>query len=223
MGERRDIFEGDQRDIFGISRERREETDSIKVDLLLLRSKRKGVQPREMLLKFFDPRPLKEVYGSEFIEKLKDDIKNLPEYDLAEEESFTRAKGDIEAIYRSVSSLEYEKDNKTEKLKELEESKRSHWQEAGLFSYEIDSNNHLNIHIPPTEKPPAPSKFKEAIAKIIEILKTDDSIKEVRASSMLLEHPAVQRMGFNIDEESDEGNIPNFKMTKEEFINKFDK
>lgn len=223
MKERPDNLTISEKDIFGVSRERREETDSLKVDLLLLRCRRKGIQPREMLLKFLDPRPLKEIYGSEFVEKLKSDIENLPEYDLLDEKDLIRAKADTEAIYGTVSDLEYKDDKQAERLKELEEGKRSHWQEAGLFSYEIDSNNHLNIHIPPTEKAPAPSEFKEAIAKIIEVLKANESIKEIRASSILLEHPAVQRIGFNIDLESDEGNLPNFRMAREEFINKFEK
>jgi len=208
-------------DTFGISKERREQTDNRKLDLMLRRCKRKKIQPRDFLIKSVNIGETEKIYGPDLTSKIIEKLKNLPDYNLEDEEIFQQAKKDLLEIMTPIINIEFERGDRANEIQELRREVQKNWREAGLFSYEIDDRHFLHLHIPPIEKIPSLRQLKKSLSKIANIVKENESILQVRASSLLLEHPAARRIGFKVDPELDKGHLPNFRMGREEFINKF--
>ncbi|MFA6272040.1 MAG: hypothetical protein WC693_02930 [Patescibacteria group bacterium] len=210
-----------QANTLGLTKERRIETVSNNIDLILRRCRRKGIQPRDMLLKAFDKGQAANGQLTGFIEELINAIYALPDYDLTESEGYDQAFVDVQQIYAKVIDFEYSGAPEYNDQQEHEQETRQHWQDAGFFNYELGEQHELILHVPPTVEAPNLSQIRSSIQNLIGVVKNDSDIQEVRGSSLLLEHPLFGRLGFKIDTENDNDFYPNFRMSREDFLNRF--
>ncbi len=209
-----------------LPRERKLETADVNIDLMLRRCIRKGIQPREFLESSIGASNMVnvELYGQEEANELLRLIGELPDYDLHDPDDVERARLVLRDILRPILELEYEDADIAERIRERQRSDESLWGHAGLFAYEVDDHpkgKALVLHVPPTSTSPGLRELKESLSDIATILEADPSITQVRASSLLLEHPLASRLGFVIDKKSDKGMRPNAHMSSAEFCQRF--
>lgn len=209
--------------ILGLTKERRIETVATNIDLILRRCQRKGIQPRDMLMKTFDKGQEANGQLTGFIEELINAINALPDYDLNEKENYDQAFIDVEQIYAKVIDFEFSGAPEYNDMLIHEQEARQRWQDAGFFNYELGEQHELILHVPPMAEAPNLSQIKSSFQNLVRVIEDDEAIQEVRGSSLLLEHPLFSRMGFKIDGENDDDFYPNFRMSREEFLRRFKK
>ncbi|OGY84020.1 MAG: hypothetical protein A2898_01995 [Candidatus Kerfeldbacteria bacterium RIFCSPLOWO2_01_FULL_48_11] len=211
-------------DRFGLSKERRLETVDTNIDLLLRRCQRKGIQPREMVLKgFHDRQKMNEQLGDDLAADIYASVTGLPDYNLDDEIARAQAYQDIQRIFSRIIDFQHSNAAESRVQREQERQAQEHWKQAGVFSYEIGRQNELVLHVPSMTEPPQPGQLKDSLRQLADTLEQEPDIKEVRGSSLLLEHPIARRLGFEIDPGSDEEFVPNFRMSREEFLKRFGK
>lgn len=211
-------------DGFGLTKERRMETIGTIVDLILRRCRRTGVQPRDMMLRSFQDRgELNERLG-DLANQLHERMNTLPDFDLDNPNERSQAAVALQELYQEIISQQFTNPNgpiAEQHQQDVESRKR--WNQAGIFSYELGEKHELVLHVPPMADTPRPQQLKNSLSELAGVVAKDADIKEIRGSSLLLEHPIAKRFGFTIDDESDEGVNPNFRMSREEFLERFGK
>lgn len=225
MGER--FFSPERRremETYGLSKERWVETNNVNVDLMLRRCIRKGMQPRELLTLWFSERFEqfeKRESWSDSIQALHDGIQRLPDYELDDQASHAQAQQDLEALYAGVAELRFDKGHENVQPTG-ERHLREGWHPVGMLAYEFFPKypEILYMHVPHMDESPSAGEMKDSLRQLAEVVAHDENIKEVRGTSLLLEHPIAKRLGFVI-EEYDSGSMPSFQMTREEFLEKF--
>lgn len=203
-------------DGFGLTKERRFETVNTNIDLMLRRCKRQGIQPREMMLRSInDSEEINTRFG-EMAHDIYERVKAISDFDLENTESHSQASEELQSIFSMLIEQQFSGN-------EREVQARKHWQQVGIFSYELGENHELVLHIPPMTDSPQLNQMKDSLKQLSELIEKDQDIKEIKGSSLLLEHPLAKRLGFEIDTESDEGFNPNFRMSREKFLELFSK
>lgn len=189
----------------------------MKVRGMLEQCQRKGVQPRELLLKAFESKKITDNLTQTLYEVAFAKLSNMPDYDLSVQTDYVRAKKDImDVITPFVEREEGNHDVPTLDMK-------ANWVNVGVFSYEYGPDNEIILHVPPMKDNPGLHQLKDSLHSIAEVLKNNLSIIEVRGNSLLLEHPLAKRLGFIIEDSLEAGVSPNFKMSRDEFIERFGK
>ncbi|MFA5134419.1 MAG: hypothetical protein WC505_01370 [Patescibacteria group bacterium] len=211
-------------DGFGLTKERRMETIGTNVDLILRRCQRTGVQPRDMMLRACKGRQeLNERFGG-LADQLHERMTALPDFDLDDPDGRSQAAAALQEMYEEIISQQFnDPDGPIVEQHRRDIESRKQWQQAGLFSYELGEQHELVLHVPPMTEAPGPQQLKDSLGELAAVIDADPGITEVVGSSLLLEHPIAKRFGFTIDEESDEGFNPNFRMPRDEFLTRFGK
>jgi hypothetical protein len=180
----------------------------LKAGMILLRCQRKNIQPKDMLAKVFSDSGRTDPLALKLIKIISD----MPEYNLDIRTDFNSAREYITNIFTIIIE-----ENPEGQVINDNESK-SKWIDTGFFSYEVGESDDILLHIPSTTESPKLSQIKKSLSKIATFLRENPDIIEVRGSSLLLEHPVFIKLGFTIDFDSDDGFNPNFKMSREEFL-----
>jgi hypothetical protein len=189
----------------------------MKVRAILEQCQRKSIQPRDLLQKAFEDKKRVDDFAQNLYETAFVKLSSMPNYNLNDHVEYVRAKKDIMNIITPfVDTEECGHDVPTQDMKE-------NWVNVGVFSYEFGLDREVILHVPPMKNNPGLHQLKESLHTIAGIIKNDINIREVRGSSLLLEHPLAKHLGFKIDEESDGGVSPNFKMSREEFLERWGK
>lgn len=209
-------------DGFGLTKERRMQTVGTNVELILRRCERKNVQLRDLMLRSFKEREeLNERLG-DFAGRFYERLLALPDFDLADSNERTQAAEALRALYEEIISQQFlNMNNPIVEQHQQDIESRKKWHTAGFFSYELGEQHELVLHVPPMEESPRPQQLKDSLSELATVVEGDPEISEIRGSSLLLEHPVAKRLGFTIDNESDEGFNPNFRMSREEFLKRF--
>ncbi|MFH1235876.1 MAG: hypothetical protein V1685_02975 [Parcubacteria group bacterium] len=214
----------DAGDDFSLLKERRLETVDTTVGLLLRRCQRKGVQPREMVLMGFqDRQKVKEQLGDDLAAEIFAAVSSLSDYNLDDETARAQAHQDIQRIFSRIVDFQHSNTAESRMAREREGRPSEDWKQAGIFSYEVTDQHELILHVPSMAEAPQPGQLKDSLRQLADMLEQEPNISEVRGSSLLLEHPIAKRLGFGVDPESDEGFVPNFRMSREEFLKRFGK
>jgi hypothetical protein len=216
MGENGPIGDSNQAEKL-ITLERHQAADNFKIDLILRRCERKNLQPRQFMLESIKESKLMKMISQEQTDKIEKEMSQLPDIDLSVKEEREDIQRRIFDIMQPVILATYENNE----IKQRETEDRAKWENAGLFSYElVDEGERLILHVPDTDSGPGRAEIIQSLETIADIIRQDEKgkIKEVRASSLLLEHPLAKRLGFHINEESDEGFAPNCSFKVEEFL-----
>ncbi|MFA5069827.1 MAG: hypothetical protein WC528_00945 [Patescibacteria group bacterium] len=214
------------KDAFGVDLERRKEMMDLDAELVVRRCLRKKLQPRELLKLKFDPTDPFMIgrYSEEKIHETLESVDNLRDYDLKEKTDYEQAVDAVGLIFNNLAEFEFADQGRLRHASEGIMESMKNQKEAGILQYELrnkDGHISLMIHVPPQAENLTRGKLREARQRLAEVVKNDVSIEEIEGSSLLLEHPLVRKLGFEIDQESDEGFTPNFHMAREEFLERF--
>jgi hypothetical protein len=189
----------------------------MKVRAILEQCQRKSIQPRDLLLKAFKDKTRTDDVAQNLYEDALVKISSMPDYNLSEQAEYISARKDImDIITPFVEREDGGHDVPTQDMKE-------NWVNVGVFSYEFGPNNEIILHVPPMKDSPKLHQLKDSLCAVAEVLKNDLNIKEVSGNSLLLEHPLAKRLGFKINEESGIGVSPSFRMSREEFLERWGK
>ncbi len=198
------------------------ETVRTNIDLILRRCQRQGVQPREMMLRAFGNREELEQRVGDMADSMIERVSALPDYDLSDPDSRAQAAAALEEMYGHVISQQFAHPDSAPAIAQQRDiESRQGWQSAGMFEYELGENHELVLHIPPMIESVKSQQLRDSLHELTAVVVSDPDIQEVRGSSLLLEHPVAQRLGFRIEETSDEGFTPNFRMSRDEFLKRF--
>lgn len=209
-----------------IDLERNLESRRLNIDLALRRCQRKGWQPREYFLRVTEPsRQVPEIAPT--VDELRRELASLPDVDW--QSADREALGD--RLYEMAKPLlikEYENGRAI-----IDPADHEHWQEAGVLQYEIydptsDPANRefgtmpmMIVHLPSQAGQLGREDMVSSLKKLATELRAQPEIKGVLGSSLLLEHPLFQRLGFHIDEARDDGDRPISMIPRQEFLERY--
>lgn len=210
MGEQKDFSHTE-------SLERRLETVRSNVGLMVRRCRRKNWQPREFLQRELEAHVQKDSDVSpELLADANKSIQAFPDIDW----SAVNDEEIAERMYRILEPFIIDRANRGQ----LDVLGHEEWSTTGFIGMEFEptaSGTDLRLHIPPLDHRPTASELKASLAGVADYLRTHPEIHEVVASSFLLEHPLFERLGFPIDPNQDDDQVPNSHMSREEFLSRF--
>ncbi|MFA7252513.1 MAG: hypothetical protein WC027_01515 [Candidatus Paceibacterota bacterium] len=196
-----------------ITNEREQEHVKINAGLILRICQDDKIQPREKLLAEFD----KSGRTDNEAMTLRELVLKMPDYNLDDLTDFDNARAYLEYIFKTKNNFHEDNNNwDSEMMKD--------WIRIGIFAYQLTGDgkvdNKIVIHIPPTDQSPKLGQIKESLNLIAQLLERSPDITEVGGSSLLLIHPLAKRFGFIAQPGNDSEPLV-FKMSREEFINRF--
>lgn len=209
-----------------ISLERNLESRRLSIDMALRRCQRKGWQPRDYFLRA--TQQMEQVpETTDTAQEVRRRLESLPDIDWA-----TARREDVVdqvlEIAMPLLTAEFEQGRSTIEPAE-------HWQSAGIFWYEfydptsepampeLGQDPLMIIHIPSQADALTREKFFSSLQALAGVLAQHPEVKGIRGTSLLLEHPLFERLGFHIDNKHDEGPMASTFFPRQEFLEKFGK
>lgn len=207
-----------------ISLERNLESRRLSIDLALRRCQRKDWQPRDYFLGVTEQ--MEQVPETKHVaQEIRQQLQLLPDIDWKHTDR--EELGDmLFNIAKPLLLTEYEQGRSII-------SSGENWKSAGVFAYEIyDSTAEpampelgteplMIIHLPSQAESIKRETLLALLKELATTLTEHPDVKGIRGTSLLLEHPLFQRLGFQIDKEHDTGPMASTFISREEFIERF--